>query len=75
MQSINVVLIKDQVVESLISFYPNEVKVAERTFKETCAQADSDNWKLLSEDEIENKLEDGYHLFNGGSVCISHSIG
>jgi len=74
MRVINVVVIKEGVIDNIDSFGVFEeqlvedvVKPAEALFKEKCLEWGAD------EDEMEYYLEEGYYAGGNFSICISWS--
>ena len=79
LNTVNVIFTSAGVIESLTSFKNNDDgrKQAEFLFVSMC-EKNVDDFKDLSEEEIQSVLNDGYIEDEGGnynSVAIVHSIG
>jgi hypothetical protein len=72
--TVNVVVIRDDVVESLSAFPDNDLgnAEAELTFLNKCAENLS-NWDDYTPDDRSALLEQGYEKFGHGSICLAHS--
>lgn len=71
--AINVVVIKNGVVDKIHTFLPSEVKEAEEKYAKLCEQ-NCPVWKEYDDDDKAAATEDGYTEFDNGSVCLSHSV-
>ncbi len=71
MQTVNVVVIKDNAVVSLLSFSASKEgnQLAEKYFTEKCKDLVVTR---LDQDDIDYYLDEGICELHNGSICISH---
>jgi len=67
---LSVVVIVDNVVSSIKSYDGNFYNAAEKDF-EALVRAEDDT---LTDDEIDNIIDDGVYETENGSICLSHSM-
>jgi hypothetical protein len=72
--TVNVILVRDDVVEEVHSFndVPEGNAEAEALFLELCA-ANLTNWADYSSEDVSTVVDQGYEMFGHGAIYLAHS--
>ena len=69
--TLNVIVVKNNYVESISAFESNEIEQAEEAFAKACNAYNEKKWQDADDEEKQGIIEDGIFTIDNGSVCLA----